>query len=161
MRRRFTVLAMSLVVALVIGGMSTPASAADRSGPARATANVVRLDGAQEPLPADPDGTGVFAYAAFDSRLCYLLTANNIAPATAAHVHAAPPGQSGPVVVALAPPTIGVSGGCIQAVPNTTPNGPNVLLRSELDAIIAQPGAFYVNVHNAPFPAGAIRAQLR
>ena len=44
---------------------------------------------------------------------------------------------------------------------NTTPDGPTVLLQSELDAIIDNPAGFYANVHNAEFPAGAVRGQLR
>ena len=31
-----------------------------------------------------------------------------------------------------------------------------MLLQSELDAIIANPAGFYANVHNTPFPAGAL-----
>jgi hypothetical protein len=37
---------------------------------------------------------------------------------------------------------------------------PMALLQSELDAIIADPSNYYVNVHNSPFPDGAIRGQL-
>jgi len=36
-----------------------------------------------------------------------------------------------------------------------------VLTQEELDAIIANEAGFYANVHTAPFPAGAIRGQLR
>ena len=36
-----------------------------------------------------------------------------------------------------------------------------VLCRSELAGVIADPAAWYVNVPNASFPAGAIRGQLR
>jgi hypothetical protein len=34
-----------------------------------------------------------------------------------------------------------------------------VLFRSA-DAIAANPANYYVNVHNAPFPGGAVRGQL-
>lgn len=36
-----------------------------------------------------------------------------------------------------------------------------VLTESELAAIVVTPSDFYVNVHNATFPAGPIRGQLR
>jgi hypothetical protein len=39
-------------------------------------------------------------------------------------------------------------------------NSTAVLTVSELAAIRANPDQFYVNVHNTPFPAGAIRGQL-
>jgi len=122
---------------------------------------VTHLDGAQETPPADPDGFGTFVFAGFRSTLCYVLTAHDIEPATAAHIHAGARGVAGGIVIGLKAPTDGLSFGCIQAVSNDTPNTPMVLLQSELDAIIANPAAFYVNVHNAPFPAGAIRGQLR
>jgi hypothetical protein len=55
---------------------------------------------------------------------------------------------AGPIVVALKPPTSGVSGGCTRAAP------------ALVSAIVANPSNYYVNVHNAPYPEGAIRGQL-
>jgi hypothetical protein len=123
-------------------------------------AGVVRLDGAQETQAADDDGRGLFAYAAFGDQLCYLLTARKIEPARMAHIHVGARGVPGPIVVGLQPPTSGLSFGCITAVDGTSTD-PMVLLQTELDAIIANPANYYANVHNDPFPAGAIRGQLR
>ena len=142
-----------------IGGSAVGAQPPDRAP--KLPAGAVRLEGAQEVPPADPDGRGIFAYVAGHDRICYVLTARRIAPATMAHIHAAPAGVNGDIVVGLIAPTDGFSHDCITAVPNTTPNTPEVLLESELDAIIADPTQFYTNVHNAEFPAGAIRGQLR
>jgi hypothetical protein len=109
------------------------------------------LVGAEEaPGPGDPDGTGsvVLTLNPGVGEVCFELTAANIEPATAAHVHEAAPGSPGPVVVPLTPPTDGSSSGCV-----TTD-------RDLIREIIQRPGDYYVNVHNAPFPAGAIRGQL-
>jgi hypothetical protein len=160
MRIRLAIAASLLTVGTLAVATSAPAAAHSDSTSNHVAAAVVRLDGAQETQPADPDGSGLFAFAAFDSKLCYILTARNIEPATAAHIHAGRRGVAGDIVVGLRPPTSGLSAQCITAVPGTS-SDLNVLLQSELDAIIAQPSDFYVNVHNTPFPAGAIRGQLR
>ena len=145
----------------VVGLVGSPVDARTAHGDPGIAAGAVRLDGAQEVPPADPDGRGTFAFVAIHDRICYVLTARRIQPAAAAHIHAAPRGANGGIVVGLIPPTSGFSADCITAQPNTTPNSDAVLLQSELDAIIADPAQFYVNVHNAEFMNGAIRGQLR
>jgi hypothetical protein len=159
MRTRLVIAAATIVAALGIS--SGPASATPESDKPFA-AGVVRMTGAAEaPGPGDADGRGIFGYVAAGNKLCYILTAQRIEPAVVAHIHVAPPGAPGPILIGLEAPTDGLSFDCITTVPNDTPNSNAVLLQSELDAIIANPAGHYVNVHNAPFPAGAIRAQLR
>ena len=112
---------------------------------------VTTLSGAEEVPPADPDGTG-FASITLNvgqSSVCWELSVSNIAPAFAAHIHAAPAGVNGPVVVPLSPPTSGSSSGCAENV------DPDLI-----QAIIDRPEQYYVNVHNAEFPGGAVRGQL-
>ena len=95
----------------------TPAGGTSWAGP---TVVHAQLTGEQEvPGPGDPDGFGRATVVLFPSsgEICYTLTAFRIAPATAAHIHEGPPGVAGPVVVTLAPPTYGVSGGCTSADP--------------------------------------------
>ena len=113
------------------------------------------LTGAAEvPGPGDPDGSGSVSATVNpgQGRLCYELSATGIVTPTAAHIHTGTPTQAGPVLVALATPTGSTtftSSGCITS-----------LSRENLDAIRKSPQAFYVNVHNADFPSGAIRGQL-
>jgi hypothetical protein len=109
------------------------------------------MTGADEaPGPGDPDGSG-FAFITLNQGLgmvCWELSVTDIAPATAAHIHRAPAGVPGPVVVPLSPPTDGFSSGCISAD------------RDLIKEIRQSPEEFYVNVHNADYPAGAVRGQL-
>jgi hypothetical protein len=81
--------------------------------------------------------------------VCFELTVSGIEPATAAHIHQAPVGVAGPVVVPLDPPTNGTSSGCVSGVDHAL-----------IQNIIQHPEEYYVNVHNADFPNGAIRGQL-
>ncbi|MFE3449380.1 CHRD domain-containing protein [Nonomuraea sp. NPDC059194] len=122
----------------------------------------VEMTGAQEvPGPGDPDGVGIFAWRATERSLCYVITAHNIDPATAAHIHEGAAGVAGPIVVALKPPTEGFASDCIRAVRRQNPdNADTTLTRDELKAIVKNPSQFYTNVHNAEFPDGAIRGQL-
>ena len=111
---------------------------------------VTQMTGALErPGPGDSDGSGtaVLRVNAGQRQVCYELTARNIEAATAAHVHHIPP-DPGPVVVPLDPPTTGSSSGCA------------TVTRELAQDIIRNPTSYYVNVHNAPFPKGAIRGNL-
>lgn len=102
------------------------------------------------PGPGDQDGTGT---ARLDvdlqaGRVCWVLNARGIEPATAAHVHRGEAGSVGPPVLALTPPVPERSEGCAAV---------DAALAREL---LTRPHAFYVNVHNQPFPQSAIRGQL-
>ena len=124
------------------------------AGPGNQSATLaVTMTGIQEaPGPGDPDGTGTVEVRAspHDGRVCWDLYARGIDAATAAHIHRGEAGIAGPVVVMLTTPdAAGHSQGCAQADP--------ALVRE-----IANMGhGFYVNVHTAAFPNGAIRGQLR
>lgn len=161
--------AVSMVAgALVAAGASASASSTNAATLGNFAFGVARMDGQQEISPVtgqpgagDLDGRGTFAFVAFDSKICYALSVRRIEPATMAHIHGAPRGVNGGIVVFLDTPTDGFSANCITAVPDTTANTPTVLTQSELNAIIANPAGFYANVHNDPFQAGAVRGQLR
>lgn len=105
---------------------------------------------AEVPGPGDPDGGGV-ARVTIDldtNQLCYNIRVRKIDPATMAHIHEGEEGVAGPVRVGLNPPTSGTSSGC-------TP-----ITRALALEILADPGEYYVNVHNTPYPGGAVRGQL-
>ena len=109
------------------------------------------MTGAEEaPGPGDPDGSGnaVITLNHGQGQVCFELTVSNIEPATAAHIHEAPPGVPGPIVVPLTPPSSGSSSGCVSVE------------RDLIKDIIQNPAEYYVNVHNAAFQPGAVRGQL-
>jgi glucose/arabinose dehydrogenase len=109
------------------------------------------LSGSQEiPGPGDPDGSGTarIIVNSGQRRVCFELSVSNIDPASAAHIHSGALGEAGPVVVPLTAPTSGQSQGCADVD------------RQLANAIRANPGLFYVNVHNTQYPNGAVRGQL-
>ena len=140
--------------ALEVPDETTTSSAAPQETPAAtapmATFEGISLTGAAEvPGPGDDDGTGFANVFVQQGELCYDINVLDIAPATAAHIHEGAVGESGPPVVPLEPPSAeGAVDGCAPADAEL------------LQRIAANPGGFYVNVHNDEFPDGALRGQL-
>ena len=149
MRTRLVPLAALVAVA----ALTLAASAGAIGGAKRVTS----LNGAEECSATacntgDPDGSG-FADITLNvgqASVCWDITVADIAlPATAAHIHKAPAGQPGPIVVPLSPPDAsGHASGCTSADPTL------------IQDIVDNPAEYYVNVHTVDFPAGAVRGQL-
>ena len=116
------------------------------------TAFNITLVGETEIPAADPvaTGTATVRLRGGQGQVCYKIAASNLGgPAVASHIHKAAVGVSGPVVIPFATPGAdGKSGGCVGVA------------RPLVAQILASPASFYVNVHTAAFPAGAIRGQL-
>lgn len=106
---------------------------------------------AEVPGPGDPDGSGS-ADLTFDEdegEVCFDIEVTGIDPVTAAHIHRGVEGEAGPIVVGLVADS-GPLSGCTRDVDPAL-----------INEILGNPAAFYVNVHNVPFPDGALRGQLR
>ena len=134
-----------LLIAGTLGLMASTAIAADGGRPLTTS-----LSGAAEPGGGDADGAGMATVRINpgQGQLCFELSATNIDAATAAHVHVGAAGVNGAVVVPLTAPTSGTSSGCVS------------IARDLATKIIRSPSNYYVNVHNAAYPNGAIRGQL-
>ena len=145
-KRRYLALSVSTVLALALALMASALAAAGGR-----PLSAAPLEGENEaPVIGDLDGTGTFS-ATFNpgtGEVCYSFSVSGVEPLTAAHIHLAPPGDPGPVVI----PT-----------PITSPTGGSGCVTADRELILAimhDPGAYYFNVHNVPFPGGALRAQL-
>ena len=150
-------LGVGAVVATV--ALAAPASADDGGRPLSTT-----LSGAEECTGAgvcgvgDPDGSGTadLRINPGQEEVCFTIAVADIgAPGTnvRGHIHAAPEGSNGGIVVPLAEPAgplpaSGVLEGCQAAD------------RELLLDIFHNPEQYYVNVHTPTYPAGAIRGQL-
>lgn len=132
----------TLIAALAATALSTPAFAK----PVTFTAT---LTGAAETGGGDADGAGGFKAEADDETgdFCFTLWADKTARPTMAHVHEGAAGADGKPVGTLEM-TGKDSDACIALEPDL------------IKKIAATPDAYYVNVHTADFPKGAIRGQL-
>ena len=150
MFKPITKLALVSSAALALTGCETVAEPAAQ---AVGTTYTASLTGATEvPGPGDPNGSGMAEISIVDQvvdQVCYEMSVTGIAPATAAHIPVGAPGEAGPPVIALEAPTSGEVSGCTTASD------------AIIDRIEANPNGYYVNVHNAEYPNGAIRGQLR
>ncbi|HUR76675.1 MAG TPA: CHRD domain-containing protein [Acidimicrobiales bacterium] len=144
---RRLILGAAALTMVAVGVNAAPAQAADAQ-------LYTQLYGSNErPGPGDPDGTGQAYITVEDgaNRLCLTLQFARIAlPTTGIHIHKAPRTSSGPVVIAFK-----------QTYWNQTYQCVTVANEALLDDIAARPWAYYLNVHNNQYPAGAIRGQLR
>lgn len=142
----------SIILALVLGLLASLAlSGVVAAAPTTLTATLT--GGATEvPNPGDPDGSGT-ASVTLDpatGEACWNLTAQGIGPATQSHIHVGAAGVSGGVEVPLDVDGFdGTSEGCVSGQ-----------AAAKLQAIIDNPAGYYVNLHTADYPAGAVRGQL-
>jgi hypothetical protein len=136
-----TASAAALALAPVAAAAETVVLTANLSG-----ANEV---GANGPGAGAPDGNGAFRVEINTETgdFCYTLYGEKIAAPTMAHVHTGAAGTNGGPVI-----TMDVTGKgsdmCIAVEPD------------KLKPIVANPAGFYVNIHTADFPGGAVRGQL-
>lgn len=150
---RIRVMALALALITLLYGATAGSAAGGRPFS-------TDLSGAEEisattgqPGAGDPDGSG-FASLTFNSGLgevCFEVSTDGIdLPVLMAHIHEAPAGSNGPIVVPLimTPSASGDFSGCVTAD------------RELIKDITKNPSEYYVNVHNVPFPGGALRGQL-
>ena len=138
----------ALVLSFATGATMVAAPAVSQDGGRKLQTS---LTGAAEvPGPGDTDGTGTATVTVNSGKrqICYTLAVTAIDAATAAHIHEGKTGVAGPVVVPLEAPADGSSEACV------------TVTRALALEILKTPADYYVNVHNAAFPAGAIRGQL-
>jgi hypothetical protein len=148
MSSRSAVFIASLVALLAVAEVAT----ATNGGRPLATT----MNGAEEaPGPGDSDATGQadLRLNQGQGRICFDLSWEDIdGTVFATHIHEAPAGVPGPIVVPLFDGTFAGTDSlsdCVQVE------------RSLVKDIRQHPADYYVNVHSLPgFPAGAIRGQL-
>jgi hypothetical protein len=135
----------------VVGMAVTP-----NSPRTNAAAFQVNLRGSAEVGGGDPNGSA--SVASFDisndetPEVCYNVQVNGLSSApTMMHIHRGVAGVNGPVVVTLDPPdaTSGTGAKCV------------LIAKALADEILANPQGFYVNIHTADHPGGALRGQLK
>ena len=138
-----------LFLVIFIAGVSVVLSAQEPEHGGRPI--TVTMTGAAEvPGPGDTDGTGTATITLNPGKgeVCYELTVDKIAEANAAHIHSGAADKAGPPVLTLKAPATGSSKECA------------TLEKDKIMDIIQNPDMYYVNVHNAEFPDGAVRGQL-
>jgi hypothetical protein len=139
MRKPVLALLTTMLVALIVASVAVAASKVITVG----------MNGKQESPAGSPTGKGTAKITLNSStgKVCFKLSWSGIGNPTAAHIHKGAKRVAGPVVVPLFGGTAKHSG-CVKAS------------KSLISAIIKKPGSYYVNVHTAKYPGGALRGQL-
>jgi CHRD domain-containing protein len=131
---------LALLAALVLASGATASMTKGNSLHATLTGKVEKPKG-------DPDGSGTAEVKITGRQVCWEIKVARVQTIVAAHIHKGRPGIAGPVVVPFG--KVFKSKGC------TTTTA------ALAAAIQKTPSAYYVNVHNAKYPGGALRGQLR
>jgi len=147
MRTAWRIAATAVAASLACTALAVPAAAADRPT-VRVFATI--LLGANETAGGDTDGVAVAVVTVntAQSKVCYVVAAARLDTIVAGHIHHAPAGVNGPVVIPFEPLVNGFVAAC------TT-------VAKDLAVDLARnPDQYYANLHTTVFPAGAVRGQL-
>ena len=107
------------------------------------------LSGKKEvPKAGNGKGTARLTLDAKKGRVCFRIKLKHVGTVMAGHIHKGGKKTDGPIVVPLF------------ATSTKQPKGCTSASKATIRSIIKKPGAYYVNVHTAKFPAGAARGQL-
>jgi hypothetical protein len=109
---------------------------------------------AEKPGPGDEDGAGTAKINPEEDSICFDLEARNIDKPDKAHIHEGAVSVAGPIAFDLRVP------GENQTAPPWRVSGCTGADASLVSKIKSQPQNYYVNIHNAAFPNGAVRGQL-
>ncbi len=144
--RKLSLIGFVMALALLTFSNATLAQDNKKKSQASHTMTIKITGGAEVPGPGDTDGSGMarLTFKHDKGEVCYTLTTKKIQTVTAAHIHSGAAGQSGPPKVTFAPP----AKGCVSAD------------KGMIEDMMKNPANYYVNVHNAEFPNGALRGQL-
>ena len=146
MRTRLVTLAVTALCGVLL--LASPASAAT-------TVLRTTLTAAEVPTGGDPAGSGQ-AYAVIDTtsgRVCTVVIVRGVAQVIAAHIHKGATGVIGPHAIDLNTPIDYGTG--ISYSLTCTVESPALIAD-----LVANPSGYYVNVHSAGRPLGALRGQL-
>jgi len=140
-----------LAGAAVLAAVAIPVTALASSSGTSMMSPVVsaKLLGKNEVPKGSPTGSGLAVVHLNSSAgtVCWTFSkVVKIGKPTAAHIHKGKPGTAGPVVVPF--------GGAYKA------KGCTKAAKTLISAIEEHPAAYYVNIHTAKYPGGAIRGSL-
>ena len=140
---------MRKLLALAVVALALPAMTL-AGGQSMSPVVSAKLKGSNErPVKGDSDGKGlvIVHFNANKGTTCWdFKGVTGIGKPTAAHIHKGKKGTSGAVVVAFG--ATYKASGCAK-----TP-------KATIEKMETNPNAYYVNIHNAKYPAGALRGQL-
>ena len=142
-------LSFLLPAALLAGAASADPGEGGRKFDTELTGEA-EVSNAGVPNQGDLDGTGTARVAINpgQERVCFDIEVADIAAPTRAHIHRAAAGANGPIVVTFFEADTVDLNRCVDVE------------RELAIEIIQHPERFYVNVHNAEKPGGALRDQL-
>jgi hypothetical protein len=137
------------VIALVISALALVAVLAGNAATATMTKFEITLKGTNEKPPAAKSnkGTVELTLNTATGQICWQFKLTKIdGKPTQSHIHKGKAGVSGNVLIPL--------GGTYKR------QGCTIASKALVRSIAAHPGSYYVNVHNAKHPLGAMRGQL-